>query len=153
MGARWGVRLPKGASNVQTIGVLACAATAPLHRARVNDVSVGCSASPADNTFDIVFQRCTTVGTGTGVTPNAMDPADTTASTIQAVGTITSDPALTASAFLGGIPPINQRASFRWVAVPAQEIVIPAVASNGIAIALSATSTTTFTANAGYEEL
>lgn len=149
--ARWGVGFNKGSANVQTVGALNAAAASP-RRAKVSDVSFGCGASPADNAFIWVLQRCTTAGTGTTVTPNALDPADTLASTIVATGTVTADPTLTAGAFLYRLA-LNQRATFRWVAVPYQELIIPATANNGIAIALSAASTTTFDSGAQYEEL
>lgn len=148
--AKWGTRLTKGAANVQTIGALNAAA-ANMRRAKIYDVSMGCNASPADNTFEIVFQRCTTAGTGTTVTPNALDAADTLASTIVATGTVTVDPTLTAGAFLMEFP-LNQRATFRWVAAPYGELIVPATANNGIAIALAAASTTTFGAGVNYDE-
>lgn len=149
--ARWGVTANKGASNVQTVLTLNAAASSP-RRARVYDWSLGCGASPADNAFVHIAQRCTTVATGAAKTPNALDPADTLASTIQAVDTVTADGTLTAAAFLAR-KPLNQRATFRWVAAPYGELVIPATANNGIAFGLSSATTTTFDYDASYEEL
>jgi hypothetical protein len=148
--ARWGTRLTKGAASVQTVGSLN-AAGASMRRAKITDITMGCNASPADNEFEWVFQRCTAAPTGATVTPNSTDPADTLASTIVATGTVTAE-TLTAGAFLGEIP-MNTRASFRWVAVPTFELIIPAVAAAGIAIAISAATTTTFGCGAMYEEL
>jgi hypothetical protein len=149
--ARWGVKANKGTNNVQTVLGLTAAASSP-RRAKVHDLSFGCEASPADNAFAWMIQRCSTAGTGSALTPNALDPADTLASTIVAKDTTTADPTLTASAFLYA-QALNQRASFRWVAAPYSEIIIPATASNGIVLGLTAATTTSFTAGAQYEEL
>lgn len=149
--ARWGAQMISGGSSVQTVGA-ATAATSSPRRAKVLDWKFGSSQSPADNEFIHIIQRCTTAGTGTAVTPNATDPADTLASTIVVKGTITADPTLTASAFLATVA-LNQRASFRWVAAPYDEILIPATASNGVAFAVSSATTTTFAEDLQYEEL
>jgi hypothetical protein len=149
--ARWGVAFNSGGSNVKSVGVLTAAA-ANMRRAKVLDWKFGSSQSPADNEFVHIIQRCTTAGTGAAKTPNATDPADTLASTIVANDTITVDPTLTAGAFLANIA-LNQRASFRWVAAPYDEFIIPATASNGFAFAISAATTTTFAEDVQYEEL
>ena len=149
--ARWGVKANKGAGNVQSVLALTAAAASP-RRARVHDLTMGCGASPADNAFTWIIQRCTTAGTGNALTPNALDQADTLASTIVAKDTVTVDPTLTASAFLNA-EALNQRATKRWVAAPYSELVIPATASNGFILGLSAATTTSFDAGAHYEEL
>lgn len=149
--ARWGVKANKAASNVQGVLYLTAAA-ANMRRARVYDWTLGCGAAPADNAFIHIIQRCTTAATATGLTPNALDPADTLASTIVAQDTVTADGTLTANAFLAR-KPLNQRATFRWVAAPYGEILIPATATNGIMLGLSAASTTSFDYDAHYEEL
>jgi len=149
--ARWGVTGNKGASNVQGILYLNAAAASP-RRAKIPDVNFGCGASPADNAFIFIMQRCTTAPTGATKRPNALDPADTLASTIQAFDTITVDGTLTANAFLYQVA-LNQRASLRWVAVPYMEIIIPATTNNGVMMGLSAASTTVFNVGAMYEEL
>lgn len=148
--ARWGVSASKGAASVQGVLYLNAAASS-MRRAKISDLAIGCGASPADNAFVWIFQRCTTAPTATALTPNSLDPADTLASTIVANATVTVDGSLTANAFLFRIPE-NQRATVRWVAAPYCELIIPATASNGIMIGLSAASTTTFDAGAIYEE-
>jgi hypothetical protein len=149
--ARWGYKASKGAGNVQSVALTLAAAASP-RRARIYDWSLGSSATPGDNAFIHVAQRCTTAGTGSALTPNALDPADTLASTIVCKDTVTVDPTLTANAFLFEVP-LNQRASFRWVAAPYGEMVVPATANNGIMLGLSAASTTTFDYGVMYEEL
>jgi hypothetical protein len=62
----------------------------------------------------------------------AINPAD--AATEADAGTNhTIDPTLTAGAMVLTIP-LNQRATFRWVADPGKELVYPATASNGLAV-------------------
>lgn len=148
--ARWGVSAAKGASNVQSVLDLVAAA-ANMRRAKVYDISMGSGATPGDNAFVWVIQRCSTAGTGTTLTPNSLDPADTLASTIVATNLVTVDPTLTAGAFVYA-DALNQRATFRWVAAPYSELIVPATASNGFMFGLSAASTTTFNAGLQYEE-
>ena len=148
--AKWGVTADKGAASVQTVLGLTAAAS-NMRRAKVYDWTMGCSASPADNAFIHIAQRCTTAATGATQTPNALDAADTLASTIVAKGTVTVDGALTAAAFLLW-KALNQRATFRWVAAPYGELIIPATASNGIVLGVSVATTTTFDADAQYDE-
>ena len=140
--ALWSIKANKGAGNVQSVA-LVVAAAASMRRARVYDWKLGCNAAPGDNSFLHIAQRCTTAGTGAALTPNSLDPGDTLPSTIVCKDTVTVDPTLTASAFLDAIP-LNQRATFRWVAPPGGELVIPATASNGIMFGLSAATTTSF---------
>lgn len=149
--ARWSVTANKGSANVQGVLYLLAAAASP-RRARIYDWTIGCGASPADNAFIHIAQRCTTAPTGSAKTPNALDPADTLASTIVTDDTITVDGTLTAAAFLAR-KALNQRATFRWVAAPYGELLIPATANNGIMLGLSAASTSTMDYDAMYEEL
>ncbi len=149
--ARWACKANKGAANVQSVLLLVAAAASP-RRARVYDYTIGSGATPGDNAFVHIVQRCTTAGTGAALTPNALDPADSLASTIVAKDTITADPTLTANAFLGR-KALNQLATFRWVAAPYGELVIPATASNGLILGLGTATTSDFDAEGHYEEL
>jgi len=148
--ARWGVFASKGASNVQGVLYLQAAA-ASMRRAKIYDLSMGSNASPADNAFTWIIQRATTVPTATPLTPNSLDSADTLASTIQANATVTVDGTLTAAAF-DYADALNQRATFRWVAAPYSELIIPATANNGFMFGLSAATTSTFVSGCQYEE-
>lgn len=147
----FGVTANKGAASVKSVLLLTAAASTP-RRGRISDLTFGCDASPADNSFVIIGQRCTTAGTGAALTPNATDPADPIAATIVATGTVTADPTLTASAFVFPGFAMNQRASFRWVAVPGFELIIPATASNGIAFGVGTATTTSFQYGAMFSE-
>lgn len=149
--ARWGVAANKGSGVVQTVLALTAASSSP-RRAKIYDWTLGSAASPADTAFTHIAQRCSSAGTGASKTPNALDPADSLASTIIAKDTITVDPVFTANAFLLW-KPLNQRATFRWVAAPYGELIIPATASNGIALGVSASTATSFDYDCNYEEL
>jgi hypothetical protein len=149
--ARWGVTSDKGTTNVQAVMGLA-AASSGMRRARIYDWTLGCGASPADNSFIHIAQRFTVTPTGTTQTPNALDQADTLATTIVVKAAITADGTYTANAFLAW-KPLNQRATFRWVAAPYGEMVIPATASNGIYLGLSAATATDFDYDVHFEEL
>ena len=149
--ARWGNRLTKGSASVQGVGYLNAAAS-NMRRFKLSDLLLGFTQAPADNAFEWVVQRCTTAPTGTTITPNATDPADTLASTIVATGTVTVDGTLTAGAFLLEWP-VNQRASVRWVCQPYYELICPATASNGFMIGLGAATASTAGVTGMYEEL
>lgn len=148
--ARWSIAANKGAASVQSVAIVVAAA-ANMRRAKIYDWTFGCGASPADNSFTHIAQRCTTAGTGAALTPNALDQADTLASTIVCKDTTTVDPTLTAGSF-GARKALNQRATFRWVAAPYGELIIPATASNGYIFGLSAATTTSFDADIHFEE-
>lgn len=150
--ARWGVGGSKNASAVQSILVLTAASSSP-RRARLYEYNVGSGATPADLAFIHIIQRCSTSGTGTSQTPNALDPADSLASTIVTKDAITSDPTITSGAVVWKIA-INQRLSYSWYANGDNfSIVIPATASNGFMCGLSATTSTTFDSSSKFEEL
>lgn len=148
--ARWTIGANKGAASVQSVAIVVAAA-ASMRRAKIYDWQFGCGASPADNSFTWIAQRCSTAGTGAALTPNSVDAADTLASTIVCKDTTTVDPTLTAGAF-GARVPLNQRASFRWVSSPYGELIVPATASNGYIFGLTAATTTSFDAGIGFEE-
>lgn len=122
------------------------AATATLSRALIYDILVGTNGTPADTAMEFNAERSTTVGTGTTAT---LLPLDNTIRASASVGTVnqTVEPAITAntqSLFYIGM---NQRASYRWVAAPGSELVIPATNLAGIALrALSIAAAYTGTA-------
>lgn len=127
--AKWATLMQRTASTTLAVGSLTAAA-ANMRRAKVYDLNFGSEATPADNAFLWQVQRCTTAGTaGTNPTPISLDPSDSLASTI-VVGQAHSVTPTGTTVVL--TVPLNQRATFRWVAAPGGEIVIPATASNGI---------------------
>jgi hypothetical protein len=132
--AKFMVRMQRTASATLDVGSVICAAANP-RRFKLYDVIVGCEATPADVAFLWEFFKRTgtaTAGTAPAVTP--LDDSDTTASTLIA------NQAPTTNGAGGSTVPkltiaLNQRATFRWVAAPGGEMVSPATASNGVAVA------------------
>ena len=123
------------ATNTQsaTLPLLTLISAATI-RPRIYDFVLGSDATPADNAGKYVFQRCTTAGTpGSSITPHALDPADPAALASSGLAIFSVGPTLTAGAFCLQFA-VNQRATFRWVSAPGKEIVLPATASNGVAL-------------------
>jgi len=149
--ARWATTIQRTASTTLAVGSLTAAA-ANMRRAKVSEFSIGCEAATADNAYLWQVQRCTTAGTaGTNPTPVALDAGDTLACTIVIGQAHTVDP--TGTTVLLSIP-LNQRASFRWVAYPGGELIIPATASNGLKWETpTAGGLLTVTAGVHFEEL
>jgi hypothetical protein len=149
--AKYGAELNKGTTST-TIGVgTVAAATGAPRRLKVYDCIFGSEATPADQVFLWEVNRQTAVATGTGVTPNALDPADA-ASLAIALENLTIQGTNTA----GSVPlavPLNQRATFRWVAAPGSELVAPATAGNGFSFNTpTASGTPAATVNVMFEE-
>lgn len=142
--ANYAVQLNRTASTTASLGTWGADATRP-RRLKFYDFIFGSEASPADNAFLYIVQRCTALGTSTSVTPSPLDPADA-ATESDAGENHTIEPTYTANLVLLSIA-LNQRATFRWVAAPGGELVTPATASNGLgvqtttasAVAISAT--------------
>jgi hypothetical protein len=129
--ANYVVQLNRTASTTLPVGTVGADATRP-RRIKWYDLMFGSEASPADNPFLWTVQRCTALGTSTGVTPTAVDPADV-ATEADAGENHTIDATQTANLILLAIA-LNQRATFRWVAAPGSELVTPGTASNGAAL-------------------
>lgn len=91
------------------------------------DILVGSDATPADVATRLQVIRGTGLGTGTGVTPQALDPGNPAALLSVQGGTFTGQTKTANSQMLEFA--LNQRATFRWVAVPDGEIVVPATAT------------------------
>lgn len=114
---------------------LAGTSVAPtLRRTKWYDILVGTNATPADAflVFNVSRLTATSANATIGVA-NPLDPADGASVTVVG-GTYTAGcSAITSSSTLWQVP-INQRASYRWVAAPGSELVTPATASNGLAL-------------------
>lgn len=130
--ANYSVVLTRTASTTLSLGSITADATRP-RRGKLYEFQFGSHATPADNPFLYVIQRCTAAGTSTAVTPQAIDPADVATET-DAGENHTVEPTYTANAILFK-QPINQRSAYRWAAIrPGKELVWPATASNGVGI-------------------
>lgn len=100
-------------------------------RPRIYDLLVSSNATPADNSGEYVLKRSTTIGTSTSFTPVALDPGDPAATATFGVNH-SAEPTYTANSDLLHFA-TNQRATFRWVAAPMGELVLPA-AANGVGL-------------------
>lgn len=147
--AKYAVELNRTASTSASLGTIGADATRP-RRGKLYDIIFGSEASPADNAFRYIVQRCTALGTSTSVTPQALDPADA-ATEADAGENHTIEPTYTSNAILLAIG-LNQRATFRWVAAPGGELVYPATASNGLGVQTPTASTVAITATLHFDE-
>lgn len=108
-------------------------------RPRIYDIVLSSSSTPNSYSADFSFQRFSADGTATAVTPQPLDFADP-ASLSTSKHTYTIEPTLTAGEILLQLSH-NQQATVRWVAAPGSELIIPALAGDGIAIVCNAVST------------
>ena len=143
------VEMNRTASTTASLGTVVADATRP-RRGKWYDVIFGCEATPADNAFRYIIQRCTAAGTSTSVTPSPLDPADA-ATESDAGENHTIEPTYTANLILLAVG-LNQRATFRWVASPGGELVYPATASNGLGVQTPTSSAVAITATVHYNE-
>lgn len=118
-------------------------------RFRVYEFTVGLTTAPnsTDQQLEFAIGRWITgAGTSTSQTPNPVDPADV-ASTATAGITHSVEPTTYSTPYLFD-QAMNQRAAFRWVAVPGYEFVNPATNTTGIGlknVAIAITSVITGT--------
>jgi len=101
-----------------------------LRRAWIYDVTFGTDGTPADNTVTYKIDRQTTTGTRSTVVPAPLDSVD-------AAGLITCGCNTTIEGTVTGATQLleiatNQRATYRWVAAPGGEMVVPATTLNGL---------------------
>lgn len=122
-----------------------------LRRGFVYDVMFGTDGTPADNAMNFIINRNTTAGTGTAHVPAPLDGGDA-ACLLTGTVNFTIEPTITDQTGLVQIG-INQRASYRWVAAPGGELVIPATNVAGIGVrAKSPAYTSTATASMSFWE-
>lgn len=103
-------------------------------RPKIFDFMLGSPSTPADQAASWALRRSTTASAGgTAVTPTPIDPGDPASLASAMVAPSMSAPTLTAGLFLLQWAQ-NLRATYRWVAAPGKELVIPATANNGICL-------------------
>jgi hypothetical protein len=128
-------------------GILEDATT--QRRCKLYDLMFGSEATPADNAFLWTVDRGTTaLGTSTAVTPSPLDPADA-ASISDAGENHTVNPTLGVN--LLAIP-LNQRATFRWVAFPGSELVLAATAALSLVVRTPTSSAVAVSATLAFQE-
>lgn len=101
-----------------------------LRKAWIYDMTFGTDGTPADNSVTYKVDRQTTTGTRTVGVPAPLDTGDA-AALITAGVNATIEGTVTAATQLLEIA-TNQRATYRWVASPGSELVVPAVNVAGI---------------------
>lgn len=117
-----------GATGTDAVGELQSAATV---RPAVYDIMFGHGGTPADNVIRWEVPRATTSATGAAVVENALDPAWAALNLAVCEEEVTAGPTVTANSQVLDFD-LNQRATFRWVAAPGGEILLPATAANGV---------------------
>ena len=147
--AAYVVQLNRTASTTLSLGTVTADSTRP-RRGKWYDLVFGSEATPADNAFQYIVQRCTAAGTSSAVTPSPLDPADA-ATEADSGENHTIEPTYTAGLVLLAVG-LNQRATFRWVASPGGELVYPATAANGIGIQTPTSSAVAITATVMFVE-
>lgn len=150
--ARYGAKFSQATltTTFKTAGSLRAPA-ASMRRIKLYDLTLGSGGTPADNVLEFGVQRSTSVPTDTTLVPAPFDPAD--AACVATFGSnATVEPTLTSATFLlDGF--VNQRATYRWVAAPGSELVIPATANNGVSVlGLSPAYTGSFGGSLAFEE-
>ena len=102
-------------------------------RGRLYDFISGSDATPADAATKLGFRRISARGTqSASVVGNALDVADPAALLVYDTAW-NINPTITATSEVLQVAH-NQRATFRWVAVPDSEIIIPATSGAGLAL-------------------
>jgi len=130
MARRYTVDGQTAAGTTLTILELVAATTT---RGWIYDLIVGSDASPADVATEFNLIRGTVSGTGSATpTPRALDGGNPAALLSAKVGTFTGQ-TKTANTSLMNLA-LNQRATFRWVAPPDGEIVVPATSDNWVGL-------------------
>jgi hypothetical protein len=137
--------------TTSAVTALGFAAGSTAHRNIVYEMWFANIGTPADLITVHTVQRITADGSGTSVTPTALDAADR-ASQNTCLENHTSEPTYTSNTEVLELP-LNHRATFRWVAPPGGEIITPATDNNGLGFkALHASATTDWRVGAMWEE-
>jgi hypothetical protein len=108
-------------------------------RPKIFDIVLSSPSTPNDYDAEFFLQRFSADGTGTAVTPQPLD-FNERAAVATSKHTYTAEPTLTADEILLQLAH-NQRATTRWVAAPGSELIIPALAGDGLALLCNAVST------------
>ncbi|KKL73060.1 hypothetical protein LCGC14_2078700 [marine sediment metagenome] len=151
MARRYAITGNEGAVSTSLQAALDLEGTAVV-RPMVYDFMVGQDGTPpADNAILWTIERFTVTPTDTAVVPVAMEPGDVAATAVAGEDGGTTGTITTATEFLE--LPINQRASYRWVAAPGGEIICPAIVANGVTARVSSPAYTgTAKASIHYSE-
>jgi hypothetical protein len=101
------------------------------------DILLSSSATPASHVAQWQIKRFTAAGTSTNQIPVDLGSQDLTATGIGG-STHTVEPTYTANKILLQLS-VNQQATFRWVAAPDGEIIIPSATAKGVGLFVNST--------------
>jgi hypothetical protein len=133
------------------VSLTAATGATTLRRGFIYDILFGADGTPADNAMVYKADRQTDVGTGTAAAGAPLDSGDAAGLLTETVNN-TIEPTVTAATQLVEVA-VNQRASYRWVAAPGGELVVPATNTAGIGFrAKSPAYTSTCVATIHYIE-
>lgn len=136
--ARYAVSNAQGTTQANTttyktqIDLTAATGATTLRKAWIYDVMFGADGTPADNAMAYKLDRQTSTGTRTSATPAPLDSGD--AAALITAGVCTTIEGIITSATQLLEVGVNQRASYRWVAAPGGELVVPATNVAGIGL-------------------
>lgn len=148
MSRKYGTTHETAAGTNLTILELVAATTT---RGWIYEFALSSDATPADVATEFNVIRGTVSGTGTATDEVALDPANPAALLSGEGGTFTGQ-TKTANTSMYELA-LNQRASFRWVAAPGSELVVPATSDNWVGIeSIASGGTPTINATILWEE-
>jgi hypothetical protein len=116
-----------GAATKTIVGVTGGTTIRPY----LMDLMISSNATPADNSSEWQLLKSTAAGTSTAVTPKPLDDADPVAISTSGKNH-SAEPTYTGVAMLDVAH--NQRATFRWIAAPGEEIIVAATSTNGVGL-------------------
>lgn len=122
------------------IALTAATGATTLRKAWINYFALGTQGTPTDNVVVLKIDRQSSTGTGTTATPAPLDPTDA-AALITAMVNHTAEPTTIAGVMFE--EPVNTRATFQWVAIPGNELIVPSTNTTGIGLRYKSPSLTT----------
>lgn len=136
MGARWtGQILKPVTSTTVGVGSLEQSGGTPRRLKLLEFLCGSDAATLGTSSFRWEVQRSTSAATGTSVSPNVLDGhifgGSESGTSALIKSSLTANGTLTSGAIMLTIA-IAEQATFRWVANPGYEIVIPSSANNGL---------------------
>ena len=148
--AKFSSELNRTASTTLPVGSITVDGTT-ARRFKLYDIIVGSEATPQDSIFLWRVFAITAAGTSTNVVPKPLDGSDTVVALTDSGENHSVDATPSGGAILS--IPLNQRATFRWVAAPGGELIAPATANSGFAFYTpTASALIAVTATAHFEE-
>ena len=123
-------------STAATAGIVKLEQGATVVGLRLYEWELAPAANAEDSNYGLRLKRQTTAGTWTTLTPAAIDPLNARASSaVSATASTVAGTAVTNSTLLQ--VGCNQRAGYRWVAVPGAELVVAGTTAYGIILEYS----------------